>query len=250
MFVVETAATSRLNRAQEGLVQSSMPAIRTRRPIPKAFVLTAVLALVGTAVLLGPPAAFHLLPPGITGEQGRLAALLEAAPGKTFAEIGAGTGALSIGLAQRLQPRGTLYSTELNPERRRQIRERAHRERTSNVVVVEAGETSTGLPDACCDAIFMRNVYHHIADPERFNLSVRRAIRPGGRLVIIDFEPGAFWHLGRRSEGAARQRTGHGVSSLAVAHEFERTGFRVEQIVEDWGGWLYLVLLRAPGSST
>jgi ubiquinone/menaquinone biosynthesis C-methylase UbiE len=190
-----------------------------------------------------------LLPFSVTGEEERLASLLQAAPGKTMAEIGAGKGAFSVALAQRLQPGGTLYSTELNPERRQQIRERVERQHARNVVVVEAGETTTNLPDGCCDAIFMRNVYHHIGDPERFNASLRRAIRPGGRLAIIDFEPGVFWHLWRRPEGANRERTGHGVGWLAVARELQRAGFRVERVVDDWGGRLYLVLLEAPGSA-
>lgn len=224
--------------------------VRLHRRITGGVVLIVLLALAGFAVLLGPTAAFHLLPPTVTGEEARLAALLQVTSGMNVAEIGSGRGALSIALAPRLEPGGTLYSTELDPDRRRQIRERAERRGTSNVVVIEAGETSTGLPDACCDAIFMRNVYHHIAEPDAFNVALRRAIRPGGRLAIIDFEPGAFWHLGRAPEGAADRRTAHGVGSIAVARELARAGFREDRIVDDWGGRTYLVLLHAPGGES
>lgn len=224
--------------------------VSTRKRVGRVLGLAVAVTLLGGAVLLGPPAAFHLLPPSVTGEEARLALLLQVAPGKIIAEIGAGNGALSVALAPRLRPGGTVYATELHSTRRRQIQERAERERVQNLVVVEAGETSTRLPDGCCDAIFMRNVYHHIGDPERFNLSLRRAIRPGGRLAVIDFEPDAFWHLGRRPQGTARERTGHGVGPLVVAQELQRAGFRVERIVPDWGGRLYLVLLRAPAVAT
>jgi SAM-dependent methyltransferase len=223
-----------------------MAVISLRSRIGKILLVTTLLGLAGAAILLGPVAAFHFLPPTLTGEEAKLASVLELSPGQTVAEIGAGRGALSIALATRLQPGGTLFSTELDPKRRRQIRERAEREGVTNMVVVEAGETSTGLPDACCDAIFMRNVYHHIGDTALFNLSLRRAVRPGGRLAIIDFEPGAFWHLLRRPDSAAGVRTGHGVPTRAVVEELESAGFHVERIDCDWGGRLFMVLLRAP----
>ncbi len=114
------------------------------------------------------------------------------------------------------------------------------------MIVVEARETSTGLPDACCDAIFMRNVYHHITDTAPFNQSLRRAVRAGAPVAIIDFEPGAFWFLRRSPPGASRQRVGHGVGALIVGEELRQAGFQVERPVENWGGRMYLVLLRAP----
>jgi SAM-dependent methyltransferase len=224
-----------------------MAAIRIRSTTGKILMLAASLALAGAAILLGPLVAFHFLPPTLTGEEAKLASLLEAGPGKTLAEIGAGRGALSVALAVRLQPGGVLYSTELNPERRRQIRARADRQGVHNLIVIEAGETSTGLPDHCCEAIFIRNVYHHIGDTAQFNQALLSAVRPGGRLAIIDFEPGALWHLRHRPPGAAEVRGGHGVSIRAVVQELESAGFRVEAIDRGWGGRMFLVLLRAPG---
>ena len=208
------------------------------------LVILAAAFLGWAAVSYGPVVAFHLLPPTLTGEEERLAALLEAWPGRTIAEIGAGDGSFSVPIARRLQPGGTLYSTELDPERLRDIKERADREQVSNLVVVAAAATGTNLPDNCCDAVFMRNVYHHITDTEAFNRSLRRTVRPGGTVAVIDFPP--------RSVGPDRgpegERNGHGVSAKAVASELQRAGFIVERIDEDWGGRTYLVLARAPGA--
>jgi SAM-dependent methyltransferase len=205
-------------------------------------------AVVAWAVLsYGPVVAFHLLPPTLTGEADRLAALIGAEPGRTIAEIGAGDGAFSIAIARRLEPGGTLYSTELDPALLRRIQRRAERERAGNVIVVAAGEASTNLPEACCDAVFMRNVYHHIADTAAFNRSLRRAVKPGGLVAVIDFPPRSFAHLDRPPAGTEGERNGHGVSARTVAREMERAGFVAERIVEDWGGRTYLVLLRAPG---
>ena len=239
-----------MNNLPADLVQFGMPAQSNRHRVGQAVLLAVAIVLLGAAALYGPVIAFHVLPLSVTGEDARLAALLQVVPGQAIAEIGAGSGALSIALARRIAPGGILYSTELDPDRRRQIRARAERARAANVVVVEAGEAATGLPDGCCDAIFMRNVYHHIGDTAPFNRSLIRAIRPGGRLAVIDFTPGAFWHLRQRPDGAAGKRTGHGVGPLAVVEELEEAGFRRERIALDWGGRLFLVLMRAPGSGT
>lgn len=234
------------NEAPAGIVYWNMGSAATRHRLTGALLATVVVAMLAAVVLVGPTAAFHFLPPAVTGEEARLASLLELKPGVTVAEIGAGTGALSVALARRIQPGGILYSTELDPERRRQIVARAQRERVSNLVVVEAGEATTRLPDACCDAIFMRNVYHHIADAAPFDQSLRRAVRPDGLVVIIDFEPGEFWHLDRAPAAVEGTRSGHGVGALVVARELERAGFRAERIIDAWGGGMYAVLLRAP----
>jgi SAM-dependent methyltransferase len=162
------------------------------------------------AALYGPTAAFHARPFSITGEAERLAELLEIGPGSTVAEITA----------------------------------RAAREAVANVIVVEADETATNLPDACCDAIFMRNVYHHIGNVRPFNASVRQALKDGGRLVVIDFAPGAFWHLAGRPPGASAERTGHGVPRTALIAEVTAAGFRLEREIENWGGRMFLVLFR------
>lgn len=195
------------------------------------------------AVSYGSVVAFHLLPPALTGEADRLAELLGAEPGRTIAEIGAGDGSFSIAIARRLQPGGTLYSTELDPDRLREIRQRAEREHTANLIVVAAGEAATNLPEQCCDAVFMRNVYHHLRDTAAFNRSLRRTLKPGGRVAVIDFPPSSF--RGGEGEGG---RNGHGVTARAVSSEMEKAGFVTEQVDEEWGGRTFLVLLRAPGS--
>jgi predicted methyltransferase len=218
------------------------PAPNTRRRLVYAAIGAVVLLL---GALYGPTAAFHFLPFSSTGEADRLAALLEIAPGRVVAEIGAGAGAMTVEMARRVGPGGRVYSTEIDAGRRAAIAAHVADEALANVTVVEAGEAATNLPDACCDAIFMRNVYHHIGDARAFNVSVRRAIRDGGWFAVIDFEPGAFFHLpGRPTEGSA-ERTGHGVMRARLIAEVTAAGFDVEREVPDWGGRMFLVLFRA-----
>lgn len=211
----------------------------------------AAVAIVLLVAPLARIAAFHLLPPGVTGEADRLAGVLSVSPGQTVAEIGAGAGVMTVEMARRVGTGGRVYATELAAGRREEIRVRVSREGFANVIVVEAGATETHLPEGCCAAIFMRNVYHHIERTGPFNASVRRAIRDGGRFGVVDFEPGAFWFLAGASSVESAARSGHGVARAALIAEVTPAGFTVERQIEDWGGRMFLVLFRAtaPASS-
>jgi ubiquinone/menaquinone biosynthesis C-methylase UbiE len=188
----------------------------------------------------------HILPPSLTGEGQKLIDALAIEPGMTVAEIGAGRGAHTVYLARRLGPRSTVIATELDPQRLAQIRRAVGKAGLANVRVVEADERQANLPDGCCGAIFMRAVYHHLGDPAAFARSVRRALEPGGRVAIIDFEPHTFWHLSSRPEGASGRRTGHGVTPDAVIDEMTAAGFELVSRTDDWSAELFIVVFRKP----
>ena len=135
-------------------------------------------------------------------EADRLGSLLQLRPGQTVAEIGAGSGWLSVEAAARVTPTGHVYSTELSESRLESIREAVATAGLTNVTVVEAGERDTNLEAGCCDAIFMRRVYHHLSDAPAINGSLHAALKPGGRLVIIEFTPDGW--LGRVTGMAIR----------------------------------------------
>jgi SAM-dependent methyltransferase len=227
--------------ADVAFASPTAPRHRARRLLMAGL---AVAALVGLAAVL-PQAAYYVLPPGISGEADRLAALLDLKAGMVVAEIGAGSGTLTVELARHVGPAGRVYSTELSQSRLSEIRNRVKKAGLDNVRVIEAGETSTNLPDACCAAIVMRNVYHHVGDTRAFNASLRRSVIEGGLVAIIDFEPASFFHLSSPPEGASPQRRGHGVLRSELAKELGAAGFSVEQEIADWGGRDFLVLFRA-----
>ena len=152
----------------------------------------------------------------------RLTELLELREGSTVADIGAGSGPLTIRVAQPVGPSGRVFSTDVNPERLKEIREAVAKAGLSNVTVVQGGSDETGLPDDCCDAIFMRLVYHHFGDPPRMNASILRSVRKGGRVVVVDFPPksGETAPPGKRGSGDA-----HGVTAAVVIRELTDAGF-------------------------
>ena len=164
-------------------------------------------------------------------------------PGQAVAEIGAGTGRFTAAAARKVGPAGKVFSTELNLDRRRAIHDRVTAAGLGNVTVLEAAASATNLPDGCCDAVFLRNVYHHIQQPERFAASLARAVKPDGVIVVIDFEPGALWLHGGKPEAGSR-RPGHGVSRRDAIAELGTAGFEARLEIARWGGPMWLILLH------
>jgi SAM-dependent methyltransferase len=122
------------------------------------------------------------------------------------------------------------------------------------VEVIEAQLAATGLPDRCCDAVFLRNVWHHLGDPDAIARDIQRALVPGGRLVVIDFPP--TWYLAPWSpEGVGEERTGHGITIDAALRELTGAGFAHVETIASWTPrWIgpdgYALVLRAPGGPT
>ncbi|PRQ08651.1 class I SAM-dependent methyltransferase [Enhygromyxa salina] len=124
----------------------------------------------------------------VIAERDQIVAALELTPGSTIADIGAGTGAFLAALSAGVGEAGTLLAIEIVPVFAAHLRERARAEGLSNVVVVEASATDVGLEPDSVDLLFMCDVYHHIEYPGVYLPTLYRALRPGGRLVIVEFD--------------------------------------------------------------
>ena len=175
---------------------------------------------------------FSLMAQATGSEIDRLIQVLDLKPGVSVADVGAGTGDLSISIAGRVAPNGTVYSTEVDPKKLDQIRQTVQKAGIHNVVVVAGANNDTHLPPNCCDAIFLRRVYHHLTDPLDMDRSLFLSLRPGGRLAIIDFEPSQ--RPGERPPpGVPANRGGHGAPKPIVTRELTRAGF-VPVATIDW----------------
>ena len=172
-------------------------------------------------------------------EMPRLTQALALKAGMAVADVGAGKGELTLALAAAVGSAGHVYSSEIDPARLRALREKVAAAGLGNVTFVEAKSSDSGLPAGCCDAIVLRRVYHHLAEPKEMNASLLRALRPGGALAVIDFPPPLF--LGR---GA------FGVPAKNVIDEVTGSGFELVRVADDWPGRgplaSYFVLFRKP----
>ena len=171
----------------------------------------------------------------------------------TVAEIGAGDGELTLAIAERVGATGRVYATEIETEKQDAIRVAAREAGLANVEVLPAQLTSTGLPAGCCEAIFMRHVYHHLSDPAAVDRDLLRALRPGGVLVIVDFPP--TWYLRPFTpEDVGAERSRHGIEPGDALRELLAAGFGQVQRIEPWHErWLapdtYALVLKKPTSA-
>jgi len=176
----------------------------------------------------------------------KLAAVLELKPGMTVADVGAGGGAMTIVFGKWIGASGRVFATDISERTLAEIRAYIKREALTNVTVLEGAAGSTNLPDACCDAIFMRDVYHHITEPEAFDKSLVATLKPGGRLAVIDFLPRPGSQL---FPGVNPNRGGHGVPPAIVVSEVSAAGLTHVTTVDHWPedkSNLFLVLFRKP----
>jgi ubiquinone/menaquinone biosynthesis C-methylase UbiE len=118
-----------------------------------------------------------------------IVALLKLSTGETVADIGAGGGNWTQRLARSVGPEGRVFATEIRPHLVEGLRVLAKRPQLEHVTVLTAGTSSTALPDRCCDAVLLRLVYHAFGDAEPMRASLSDAVKPKGRVLIIDFEP-------------------------------------------------------------
>jgi ubiquinone/menaquinone biosynthesis C-methylase UbiE len=176
-----------------------------------------------------------------------LVKLLELQPGMTVADVGAGFGAWTMRFSKAVGPSGRVYSTDVGAPQLAALREAAKREALGNIIVVEGAANTTNLPARCCDAILIRDAYHHLTQADAIVRSLAAALKPGGRLAVIDFPPRPNSDV---PSGVPADRLGHGVPSEVVEREVGGVLKHVRTIPE-WNAnsqpaALYLVLFQKP----
>ena len=177
----------------------------------------------------------------------QLVTLLELKPGMTVADVGAGFGAWTMGFSSWLGPKGRVYATDVGAPQLAALRETVQREGLTNVTVLEGATGTTNLPALCCDALLIRDAYHHLTQPEDIVRSLAAALKPGGRLAVIDFPPRPSSEV---PSGVPANRGGHGVPPEVVQREVG-AALTYVRTIQGWAAQsqpasLYLVLFRKP----
>jgi cyclopropane fatty-acyl-phospholipid synthase-like methyltransferase len=177
----------------------------------------------------------------------QLVELLELKPGMTIADVGAGFGAWTMRLARWIGSEGRVYATDIGGAQLTALRESVKRDGMNNVTVIEGGVNTTNLPPRCCDAIMIRDAYHHFTNPDAVVKSLAASLKPGGRLVVIDFPPRPNSEV---PSGVPANRRGHGVPPGVVQQEVGAALTHV-MTISAWSpdsqpASLFLVLFRKP----
>jgi predicted methyltransferase len=174
-----------------------------------------------------------------------LVKLFDLKPGMTVADVGAGFGAWTLEFAKVVGASGRVYATDIGAAQLAALRDAAMKR--ANVMVVEGGTQSSNLPPQCCDAILIRDAYHHLTDPDAVVKSLAAALKQGGRLAVIDFPPRVNTQV---PSGVPANRRGHGVPLDVVEREVGVVLTHVRTI-STWASSsqpsdLFLVLFQKP----
>lgn len=117
----------------------------------------------------------------------RVIAALKLKPNQTVADLGAGTGYLSVRLAKSA---AKVFSADIEASMVAYLQKRADEAGLKNIVAVQAAADGANLPEPV-DLIVLLNTYHHIPAREAYFRKLTSSLKPGGRLAIIDWRPGA-----------------------------------------------------------
>ncbi len=147
---------------------------------------------------------------------------LELKPGMRVADIGAGTGLYATLFADQVGTTGWVYAVEIAAPFVAHLRDVARKHQQGNVTPVLCDEDTVRLPPESIDLAFTSDVYHHFEYPQPTLKSILSALKPGGRLVIVDFE---------RIPGVSREWIlGHvRADKQTVKQEIEQAGFAFDQ---------------------
>lgn len=156
-------------------------------------------------------------------------------PDARVADLGAGTGYFAVRLARRV-PRGQVLASDVEPDMVRYLGERAAKEGLANLVPVQGKPDDPALPEAV-DVAFMCNVYHHIEDRTGYFRTLAQQLRPGGRLVVVDFEKDA-------PDDVPGPPQAMRVARDVLVDELARAGFALVRADGDVLPYQYIVELR------
>jgi ubiquinone/menaquinone biosynthesis C-methylase UbiE len=144
--------------------------------------------------------------------------------GDTVADVGAGPGYFTLRLARAVGPLGRVFAVDAVPEMMAALRARLDRSGLGNVTPVLAQQGDPGLPPASCDLALVVDTFHHFPDGAAYLRALARALRPGGRIVNIDFHarelpvgPPLDHKVAREDFLAAAERAG---LALEAEHDF------------------------------
>jgi ubiquinone/menaquinone biosynthesis C-methylase UbiE len=171
--------------------------------------------------------------------------------GSRVADIGAGPGDFTVLLAQVSGPGGRIFAVDVNENNVGQLRERVRKMGLRNVEVILGAEDDPKLPADSLDGILIVESYHHFAKYESMLEHMLTALKPGGRLMILDGMP-----MRTRSRPRAVQVKNHRIAPELVESELQRAGFEITDRRDgyvdnpDEEGRQWLTVARRPRRTT
>jgi ubiquinone/menaquinone biosynthesis C-methylase UbiE len=149
--------------------------------------------------------------------------VLKIAKGASVADIGAGSGFITERLSSRVGPTGKVFANDVQPQMLQILANRLARKKITNVTLVQGDLDDPKLPAASVDLEIMVDVYHEFSQPQSMLRHLREALKPGGRLVLLEY---------RKEDPTIPIRPEHKMSVAEAKLEVEAEGFTLSKVDE------------------
>jgi ubiquinone/menaquinone biosynthesis C-methylase UbiE len=207
-------------------VLAAVPAAQERHPV-SGRVIAPVMGVGGAGWLERPEREAE-------EEPSRAIEALGLRPGMTVADIGAGSGYYTVRMARRVGPDGKVYATDIQMGMLSLLQRRAKQEQIQNIVPVLGAVDDPKLPLGALDLALMVDVYHELSAPQVFVRRLREALKPDGRLVLIEF---------RKEDPRVPIREEHKMSVAQVRQELTADGYSIDELI-DVLPWQHIIVLK------
>jgi SAM-dependent methyltransferase len=144
--------------------------------------------------------------------------------GSTVADIGAGSGFMTIRMARLVGPSGKVYANDIQPRMLDLLRENLKKQKLTNVEPVLGEIDDPKLPPASLDLVLLVDVYHEFSEPQKMLLHIRESLKADGRLVLVEY---------RGEDPEVPIRPEHKMTVAQVKAELEPEGYRLDQVKEN-----------------
>jgi ubiquinone/menaquinone biosynthesis C-methylase UbiE len=148
---------------------------------------------------------------------------LKLATGATVADVGAGSGYMTVKMARRVGPSGKVFANDIQPQMLSMLRQRLDREKLANVELVLGTFDDPKLPANTLDLILMVDVYHEFSEPQKMLQHMRESLKTDGRLVLLEY---------RKEDPSIPIRPDHKMSVAEAKMEVEAEGFTLATVDE------------------
>ena len=149
--------------------------------------------------------------------------LLQIPQGASVADIGAGSGYITLLLSAAVGPTGRVFANDLQPQMIEILRRRLASQNVNNVTLVQGSVDDPNLPPASVDLALMVDVYHELSRPQVMLQKLRTALKPGGRLALLEY---------RKEDPAIPIKFEHKMSIQEAKAELEAEGFKLSKVDE------------------
>jgi ubiquinone/menaquinone biosynthesis C-methylase UbiE len=162
--------------------------------------------------------------------------LLRIQKGSTIADVGAGSGNITIRLAKAVGPMGKVYANDIQPGMLEILQKNVANAKLTNVVPVLGAIDDPKLPAESIDLAIMVDVYHEFSEPQKMLQRLREALKPGGRLVLLEY---------RAEDPDVPILREHKMTKAQVKLEVEHEGFKQSRVYDDLP-WQHLFVFTKP----